>query len=295
MKSAQLVTYLAIASLTFGCGSQKSAVDDSGGLPAETSVNAGSMVAVDVSGEVGQSLSKIPQGDATAAQGLEGFVSTQNAADPKSAQAKVARQSSGQTSAALKAPASFSLVSAKAGRDNPFALANQPDFEVRLLAANASRSLPPVPNVGLGPEPGASLIPATPAAVPVALRPAAPTVVVPAKQPGLAVAPNNTNPRLAVPPSSALPPSVSPARAMPSKVMSPTALAEAVEIEGIVQLGDQIAVIINEGEGTLSRTVQPGARLAGGQVELLRIETTTAEPQVVLVQNGVEIVRGVGV
>lgn len=290
MKSAQLLTFLTIASFVVGCGSQESTVDATG-LSAQGQVNAGGMAAVDAPGEVSQSLPQVPQGAATSGQALEGFVSTQNAAYPKSVQAKVTRQSSGETGAALKAQTSSSaLVSTQAGRDNPFALAEQPDFEVRFLAAKASTSLPPVPNIGLGPEPGASLRSSPTVAAPVALRPAAPTVVVPQEQPRIAVAPTAALAQ----PQRTVPPAVVPIAIMPEAI-SPTALAEAVEIEGIVQLGDQIAVIINEGDGTLSRTVQPGARLAGGQVELRRIETTTAEPQVVLVQNGVEIVRGVGV
>lgn len=297
MKSAQLVTFLTIASLMVGCGSQEAAVDDAGGLPAQAKVSSGSIAAVDSFGEGIQQLPKTPQGAATSAQGLEGFVSNHNSlsksSQAKASQAKANRQSSSNMGNALKAPASSSvLVSSRSGRDNPFALAEQPDFEVRFVTATAPASLPPVPNVGLGPEVGASLVPVSSVAEPIELRPAAPTVVVPREQPGIAFVPN---PQLALPPSSSVLPSVvSPASVLPVAI-SPTALAEAVEIEGVVQLGDQIAVIVNEGDGTLSRTVQAGARLVGGQVELRRIETTTAEPQVVLVQNGVEIVRGVGV
>ncbi len=295
MKSAQLVTFLAIASLIVGCRFQDSAVDDAG-LPAKAQVDAESETVVNDSVEViSQSLSATSQVTVTSGHGLEGFVSTQNSLLPKSSAAtKTTRKSVGAANTAPKAKKLSGLVLSKSGRDNPFALADQPDFEIRFLAAKASDAtpLPPVPNVGLGPEPGASLLP-VPASVtgPMELRPAVPTVVVPQEQPGVAPVPNS---QLAVPPSSLIPTVASPVSMIP-KATSPTALAEAVEIRGVVQLGDQISVIINEGEGTVSRTVQPGARLAGGQVELRRIDTTTAEPQIVLVQNGIEIVRGVGV
>ncbi len=291
MKSAQLVTFLAIASLTVGCSSQNSTVNDAG-LFAEAQGDAGNLAVADA-GAVRPSPSNISQIVETSANGLEGFVSSQDSSLSKSAQANAAKPSLGHTAAIAKARKSSVLVSSsKAGRDNPFALAEQPDFEVRFLSAEASTSLPPIPNVGLGPEPGASLIPVSTVDAPVELPPAAPTVLVPQEQPVIAIAPNP--PQLVVPPSSVLPPVASPVAILP-EATSPTALAEAVEIKGVVQLGDQTAVIINEGDGTLSRTVQPGARLVGGQVELRRIETTTAEPQVVLVQNGVEVVRGIGV
>lgn len=287
MKSAQLVTFLAIASLIAGCNSQESSVDDSG-VSDKAAVDAGSHIAVDASVEINQALSKkTSQVSATSAQALEGFVSSPDPSYPKSAQAT--RDSLGD-GAAVKAKSSSVLVSSQAGRDNPFALAAQPDFEVRFVPAKASNSLPPVPNVGLGPEPGASLQPVSAVAQPMALRPAVPTVLVPQEQEPISFIPASPSALL---PSNE-PPVVSPTTGL-AEAVSPTALAEAVEIKGVVQLGDQIAVIVNEGEGKLSRTVQPGARLAGGQVELRRIDTTAAEPQVVLVQNGVEIVRGVGV
>lgn len=286
MKSAQLVTFLAIASLIVACGSQKSAVDDAVS-PAEAQLEAGASA----SGEVSQSLSKTSQATATSTPEFAGFVSTQQSSFPKSAQTNVTQTAVADIDTAPKANRSSDLTAPKAGRDNPFALAEQPDFEVRFVTTNASKSLPPIPNVGFGPEPGASLLPGSPVAGPVALTPAVPTIVVPQGLSSIAVAPSSQS---VVPPAATLSPVAVPVDRLP-QATSPTALAEAVEIKGVVQLGDQIAVIINEGGGTLSRTVKPGARLAGGQVELRRIETNTAEPRVVLVQNGVEIVRGVGV
>ncbi len=288
MKSAQLLICLTIASLIVGCGSQKSAVDD-GDLSAQH-VGTEITPSVNPSVAVGQSLPNTRKETGTSADKLEGFVSPVNSSFPKSVQNDVTGQSFEQTIAIPTVRKSSVLASLQTGRDNPFALAEQPEFEVRFVPAQTSTSLPPVPNVGLGPEPGASLQPGA-LVVPMELSPSTPVVVVPQELAEIAVAPD---PQLVLPAPSELPPVVSPVAMAPQEI-SPTALAEAVEIKGVVQLGDQVAVIVNEGEGRLSRTVQEGARLAGGQVELRRIETTAAEPQVVLVQNGVEIVRGVGV
>ncbi|MBF2049782.1 MAG: hypothetical protein EDM05_028045 [Leptolyngbya sp. IPPAS B-1204] len=71
-------------------------------------------------------------------------------------------------------------------------------------------------------------------------------------------------------------------------------LARAVEVTGVVQIGDQVYAIVNAPNEPTSRYVQPGQRLAGGQVLVRRIEMNRAEPVVILEQNGVEVVRAVG-
>jgi hypothetical protein len=71
-------------------------------------------------------------------------------------------------------------------------------------------------------------------------------------------------------------------------------LARAVEVTGIVQVGDTVYAIVNAPNESTSRYVQEGQRLSGGQVLVRRIETNRAEPVVVLEQAGVEVVRAVG-
>lgn len=71
-------------------------------------------------------------------------------------------------------------------------------------------------------------------------------------------------------------------------------LARAVEVTGVVQVGDQVYAIVNAPNEPASRYVQEGQRLAGGQVLVRRIETNRADPVVILEQQGVEVVRAVG-
>jgi hypothetical protein len=71
-------------------------------------------------------------------------------------------------------------------------------------------------------------------------------------------------------------------------------LARAVQVTGVVQVGDQVYAIVNAPNEPTSRYVQEGQRLAGGQVLVRRIEMNRAEPVVILEQNGVEVVRAVG-
>lgn len=282
MKSFHLVVSLAIASLSVSCGADQTASLDSNGQPKEpvlaahTQVDGAPMIS---------SPSSVAEKDALASNKVS-FVS-RGTPTPQNVTAKPTRL----VTTSKPSRSTARLATALQGRDNPFALAEQPEFEVRFLAAKAPvavQPLPPVPSIGLGPESGgASLTPlvAAPAGTPLPVMPSTgiqQTTVAPVTTPLPALSTNDL-------------PVVAPVAAEVPVPVSPTALAEAVEIKGIVQLGDYNAVIVKDFEGALSRTVQPGARLAGGQVELRRIETTTAEPQVVLMQNGIEIVRGVGV
>ncbi len=71
-------------------------------------------------------------------------------------------------------------------------------------------------------------------------------------------------------------------------------LAKAVEVTGVVQIGNQAFAIVNAPNEPTSRYVQEGQRLAGGQVLVRRIDFNRAEPVVILEQLGVEVVRAVG-
>lgn len=283
MKSFYLAVIFVIASLSVGCGADQTVNLDNSGEPKEPALVAHSQ-ATSKDGEQMVSSSPSSREMDTLTGGSTSFVS-RGAPVHKNVIAKPSHAASGRSRST-----NYSTPSVQ-GRDNPFALAEQPEFEVRFLAAqpDAVQPLPPVPSVGLGPEAGgASLQPLV--AAPAVIQP--PTLTTTTIQQST-VAPLPVS--LPEPSVSTDLPVVSPDRSGVTGAISPTALAEAVEIKGIVQLGDYSAVIVKDSEGALSRTVQPGARLAGGQVELRRIETTTAEPQVVLMQNGIEIVRGVGV
>ena len=71
-------------------------------------------------------------------------------------------------------------------------------------------------------------------------------------------------------------------------------LARAVKVTGVVQVGETLYAIVNAPNEPSSRYVQAGQRLSNGKVLVRRIDASGAEPQVVLEQFGVEVVRAVG-
>lgn len=138
---------------------------------------------------------------------------------------------------------------------------------------------------------------------PFAALPVTPTVIpkpIPAEPPVIPVAANSPTVIPLPPVTIAAPlPTVQPAdpNAVPvppaPRPVSPTHLAEAIEISGIMQVGGRTNIIVNvPSEGT-SRSVQVGDSLANGQVRVKRVEMGL-EPIVVLEQNGREITRSVG-
>jgi hypothetical protein len=82
---------------------------------------------------------------------------------------------------------------------------------------------------------------------------------------------------------------------LPSVPVSPTALADTIEVSGVVKVGSRWSVIVKEPEAQTSRYVHPGSYLANGQVLVKRIVASAgSDPIVVLQQNGVEITRTIG-
>lgn len=67
-----------------------------------------------------------------------------------------------------------------------------------------------------------------------------------------------------------------------------------VAITGVAQIGNAVSVIVRETGSASSRHVKPGDVLAGGQVRVKTIDTSTAEPTVVLTYNGQDYTRTVG-
>jgi hypothetical protein len=95
------------------------------------------------------------------------------------------------------------------------------------------------------------------------------------------------------------PSGASPNRALiPVKPVAPPPpqpdLAKAVQVTGVVQVGDTLYAIVKAQGEPSSRYVQAGQSLSNGQVRVRRIETDGAEPKVVLEQFGIEVVRAVG-
>lgn len=118
----------------------------------------------------------------------------------------------------------------------------------------------------------------------------------------------NSAPRSAGLPSASLPPNLAPIPtaenrypvALPPIVVpiappSKTALADAIQITGVVQVRGKWQVIVKEPDAASSRYVAVGDRLAGGRVLIKRIINEKGiDPFIVLVQNGVEVTKPVG-
>lgn len=80
----------------------------------------------------------------------------------------------------------------------------------------------------------------------------------------------------------------------PMPPVSQTNLADAIALTGVIQTGNQISAIIEDADGT-SRSVQVGEKLANGAVTVKRINLNSGrDPSIVLIQNGVELIKTVG-
>jgi len=67
-----------------------------------------------------------------------------------------------------------------------------------------------------------------------------------------------------------------------------------ISVTGVAQIGNTISVIVRESGSGSSRHVRQGDLLAGGQVRVKSIDTSAAEPVVVLTYNGQDFTRTVG-
>jgi hypothetical protein len=77
--------------------------------------------------------------------------------------------------------------------------------------------------------------------------------------------------------------------------LSPTALADEVEITGVVQAGDRVMAIIKAPEESTARYVNAGDTLSGGRVIVREIRVGQAgQPTVVLEQNGQRVTKSIG-
>ncbi|MEB3272830.1 MAG: hypothetical protein VKJ85_03530 [Prochlorothrix sp.] len=185
------------------------------------------------------------------------------------------------------------LAEAPRGRANPFAgFAIDPqNITVKtepvsaVAPAPASVQTAPVQTAPVQTAPAQTApVQTAPASAPVQSAPAQTTPV----QPSIAAVPQVATTQVAAPqsPASAPVPLAPPA--------SPTALAETLDIKGIVQFGGEFKLIIKEDGATSTRTVQVGDRVAGGRVLIRRIHVPAGgSPQVTLEQNGETIVRAV--
>lgn len=138
--------------------------------------------------------------------------------------------------------------------------------------------------------------------------PALPTPIGPAQPPlnaqgqPLAQIPAAAQAPRAIPDLPPLPTAIGPAQLPPPPVAQvpqappppDTKLADATEVTGVIEVGNQIKIIAKAPNEPSSRYVQVGQKIANGQVTVKRVEKDSGEPIVILEQNGVEVRRLVG-
>ncbi len=171
------------------------------------------------------------------------------------------------------------------GRRDPFAPLN-PGAIKNPNPVVATPPTPPRPN-SINPWAGSTLRPGATPLPPLTMLPPLPggsTV-------GVGAFPNGNGPSaLPVPGNSALPP-----LSIPIAPPSRTALADAVQVTGVVQVRGKWHVIVKESDADSSRYVAVGDRLAGGRVLVKRIINQQGiDPSVVLQQDGIEVVKPIG-
>jgi hypothetical protein len=81
---------------------------------------------------------------------------------------------------------------------------------------------------------------------------------------------------------------------IPGANSTPQSPVDAVELTGIVQVGDRVGVIVRESNGQSSRHVFAGDLLASGQVRLKSVDLSSQQPLVILEYQGKEYTRIVG-
>jgi hypothetical protein len=90
-----------------------------------------------------------------------------------------------------------------------------------------------------------------------------------------------------------IPPAKSQTAALPPKPSTDT--AKAVEVTGVITIGNTPQAIVVAPEDATSRYVGVGQRISNGRVLVKRIEMRDgSEPVVILEENGVEVARSVG-
>lgn len=127
---------------------------------------------------------------------------------------------------------------------------------------------------------------------PFAIVPLQPTITVAEPEAGTSPPPPPPSPPETT--NSTPEPPVEPAYVPPPPLPEPT-LAQAVEVQGVVQVDGRVHAIVKAPEEPSSRYITSGQRLSNGQVLVKEIILRgMGEPAVVLEQYGVEVVRSVG-
>lgn len=162
-----------------------------------------------------------------------------------------------------------------AGRVDPFAPIT------RSIGATAKPPAAEATTAVTGVDPSIANLPTAP----VSSRPDLPPVpTVTAAPPPLPSIPVATRP-LSIP---ALPTGFPQANPVPQNPV------QAIELTGVIQVGDRVGIIVRESNGQTSRHLFEGDLLAGGQVRIKSIDMSTQQPLVILEYQGKEYPRMVG-
>jgi len=76
--------------------------------------------------------------------------------------------------------------------------------------------------------------------------------------------------------------------------VAPRHPVDAIELSGVVQVGDRVGVIVRETSGATSRHLFVGDSLANGQIRVKSIDLSAQEPLVILEYQGEEYPRMIG-
>lgn len=164
-----------------------------------------------------------------------------------------------------------------AGRNDPFAPIT------RTIGATSSSSQASGTNAANNVEPNIAALPTAPVANTPDLPPV-PSVSFAPQPPPLPSIPVAPNP-VTIP---SLPSNLPQINSVPQNPV------QAIELTGVVQVGDRVGVIVREGNGGTSRHLFEGDLLAGGQVRVKAIDLSAQEPLVILEYQGKEYPRMVG-
>ncbi|MBD2547025.1 hypothetical protein [Planktothricoides raciborskii] len=147
-----------------------------------------------------------------------------------------------------------------------------------------ARGVPDLPGL---PTPIGPKLPPAPKGEPIAQIP--PSAQAPRGVPDLPKLPTPIGPKLPPEPVAQAP------QAPPSPPPPPdTKLADATEVTGVIEVGNQIQIIAKAPNEPSSRYIKVGQKIANGQVTVKRVEKKDGEPIVILEQNGVEVRKLIG-
>ena len=188
---------------------------------------------------------------------------------------------SGESMLLQSTPTQSRVAEISAGRADPFASITQPpSTSIPSAQPTVTRNSPAASVQSVSNQPG-DRVPLIPVAATQSLPPlpSLPTVSLEPTVPN-----NSQSPVWGASPASLIP-----------FVPAPINLVEAIQVSGVLHIGDRISIIVRESNQSTTRYVGVGAYLANGRVRVKRIDMSGGEePIVVLEQDGQEYFKRIG-